>query len=88
MCSASWANHYHREAQMPRGRDEMPGEIKRVIDCIIERRSNGNAAVAITTKTRLVLKGINPDDYRADSFDNPVVLEKVKQLAKELGVAI
>jgi len=39
----------------------MAGQIKKMLDQIISKRSNGNALVISTTKTKLVLKGLNPD---------------------------
>ena len=66
----------------------MAGQIKKMLDKIIEARSHGDRTIALTTKTKLVLKGINPEDYGSDSADDPEVISRVKQVAKELGVTI
>ena len=66
----------------------MAGHIKQMIDSIIEQRSKGNPTLALTTKTKLVLKGINPDRFDAGSPDDPAVMTKVKAIAADLGVAV
>lgn len=66
----------------------MPGKIKAVITAIIDQRAKGDAAIAKLTATKLILKGIDPDRFDASSPDDPVVLEKLASLAKDLGVAI
>jgi hypothetical protein len=64
----------------------MPGQIKRMIDTIITQRSNGNTTIALTTKTKLLLKGINPDKFTLASEDDPSVVAKLRVIATELGV--
>jgi len=64
------------------------GKIKTIIDIIVEKRSNGNSTIANLTKSKMVMKGINPEKYGADSADDPQVIEKLLVLAKELNVTI
>lgn len=66
----------------------MPGQIKRMVDAILEQRSKGNPTLFLTTKTKLVLKGVNPDRFSITSPDDPALIEKVRVIAEELGVAI
>ncbi|MGD0300624.1 MAG: hypothetical protein ABSE86_26360 [Bryobacteraceae bacterium] len=66
----------------------MPGQIKRILDSIIQQRASGNPTIASTTKTKLILKGVNPDGFNGSSPDDPGVLAKVKAIAVELGVTI
>ena len=66
----------------------MPGQIKKMLDQIIETRSRGDTFLALTTKTKLVLKGINPDKYDCDSPDNPWVIKDVRRIAEELDVIL
>jgi len=63
----------------------MPGKVKRMIDSIIEQRSRGDPVLLKTTKTKLMLKGINPDRFTLKSEDDPKILEKLNKLMKELG---
>ena len=64
----------------------MPGQIKHMIDCIVEQRAKGNPTILLTTKTKLVLRGVNPDRFTATSPDDPAVMAKVKSIAAEWGV--
>jgi len=66
----------------------MAGKIKSIIDSIVNKRSNGNATIATLTKSKMVMKGINPEKYTSTSEDDPVVIEKLVVLAKELNVNI
>ena len=66
----------------------MAGQIKKLLDQIIETRSQGDTFLALTTKTKLVFKGINPEKYDCNSEDDPLIINKVRQIARELGVAL
>lgn len=64
----------------------MAGRIRLMLDHIIEKRSGGDPTLALTTKTKLILKGLNPDRYSASSPDDPIIVEKVKGVAREMGL--
>jgi hypothetical protein len=64
----------------------MAGKIKRQIDAIIIAVSKNNQTLINITKTKLVLKGLNPDKFNDQSPDDPTILEKVKLIATEFGV--
>jgi hypothetical protein len=64
----------------------MAGKIKRKIDEIIVAVAKDNQTLKNITKTKLVLKGLNPDRFDAQSPDDPVILEKLKLFAIEFGV--
>jgi len=64
----------------------MPGQIKHMLDSIMQQRSKGNATLLLTTKTKLILKGFDPDRFGADSPDDPVVMTRVRAVATELGI--
>jgi len=66
----------------------MAGVIKAMIDSIVEQRAKGNKTVGITTQTKLVLKGINPDRFNASSPDDPAVISRLKAIAADLGVRV
>ena len=66
----------------------MPGEIKRLIDSIVTKRSQGNPTLVATTKTKLVLKGIRVDDFTPSSPDDPAVISKIRQVAEEMGIKV
>lgn len=64
----------------------MAGKIKRMIDSIIEQRSKGNSIIAGTIKIKLILKGINPDQFTLQSKDNPLIIMHIEKIAKDFGV--
>jgi hypothetical protein len=66
----------------------MAGQIKRMLDSIIDQRAKGNPILIQTTKTKLTLKGLDPDRFNSASPDDPAVVEKVKAIAAELGTHV
>jgi len=66
----------------------MAGQIKRLIVSIIEKRAKGNPTIAMTTETKLIMKGIDPSQYKETSPDDPVMVAKVRAVAVELGVVL
>jgi hypothetical protein len=66
----------------------MAGTIKHMIDAITEKRSRGNPTIALTTRTKFILKGVNPASFNAASPDDPAVIAKVKAIGAEMGVSV
>lgn len=66
----------------------MAGQIKKMIDSILQQRAGSNPAIVQTTKAKFILRGINPDKFTDSSPDDPVLIEKIKGLAKEFNVKI
>lgn len=66
----------------------MAGKIKFMIDKIISDKAKGNDTIANCTRTKLILKGIAVNKYTSSSPDDPDVMKKVSQVAKELGVIL
>ncbi len=64
----------------------MPGQIRKMLDVIIAKRSKGNSTIALTTKTKLIFKGFDPDDFNPSSPDDPAAMAKIRTIAAELGV--
>jgi len=66
----------------------MAGKVKKMIDEIIEKVSKGSPIIKTTTRTKIILKGINVDKYDAQSADDPVVIQKISEIAKDFGLSI
>jgi hypothetical protein len=66
----------------------MAGQVKVMIDRIIQERSKGNALLASTTQTKLILKGFDPARYDATSPDDPMILARLRQVAAELNITL
>jgi len=64
------------------------GQIKRLIDSIIQQRAKGDPLIAIMTKSKLVLRGVDPDRFNSESEDNPEVLTIVRAIAAELATKV
>jgi hypothetical protein len=64
----------------------MPGQIKRAIDSILEQRARGNPTLLLTTKTKLILKGLDPDRFDCTSSDDENVLAQIRSVAADWGV--
>lgn len=62
----------------------MAGKIKQMIDSIINQRAKDNPMLERVIKTKLILKGINPNKYTLQSEDDPVVLAKLEKMILEL----
>ena len=67
---------------------EMAGKIKSLIDQIIEKRAKGNPLLADMTKTKMIMKGIDPSQFSSASPDDPSIIEKLSNLARELKISI
>jgi len=66
----------------------MTGEIKRMIDLIIEKRLNGYEVLKNTTRTKLIIKGFNPDRWTSQSEDDPAKIAELKQIARDMGIEL
>jgi hypothetical protein len=67
---------------------DMAGKIIQQINEIIEGVSKKDPILVRTTRTKLILKGINPDKYDRSSADDPAVSEKLIKIAAEFGLTI
>lgn len=63
----------------------MAGKINEMIETIIQERSKGNPAIAEMTKAKFILKGINPNKFDEFSADDPLIIEKLLTIAKQLN---
>ncbi|WP_321417154.1 hypothetical protein [uncultured Methanomethylovorans sp.] len=66
----------------------MVGKIKKMIDQIISEKSKQDPKLSHTINAKICMKGVIPKKYDENSPDDPVVIEKLVDIAKELGVRI
>lgn len=64
----------------------LAGKIKEMIEYMIQERSKGNPAIAEMTKAKFILKGLNPDKFNKNSFDDPIIIEKILNIAKVFNI--
>jgi hypothetical protein len=62
----------------------MAGKIRQMIDSIIDQRAKDNPMLERVIKTKLILKGINPNKYTLQSEDDPLILGKLEKMIAEL----
>jgi hypothetical protein len=78
-----------RERRAPR--DPRPGErgrVKRMLDTIVATRGRSNPLLIRTTRTKLILAGLNPSKFDASTPDDPALLARVRDVAREYGVCV
>lgn len=66
----------------------MSGKVKDLIDKIIAERSKGSTTIAATTRTKLMLKGIDVDKFTKTSLDDQTVIDKLNAIAKEMNIKL
>ena len=66
----------------------MAGKIKQLIDKMIELRAQGNPSLESTTRTKLLLKGVDTRKYTSSSGDDPEVITKIKLIAQEMNIQL
>ncbi|MGA1864276.1 MAG: hypothetical protein ACMUHX_04370 [bacterium] len=62
----------------------MAGQIKHMINSIVQQRAQGNKAVEHMTMAKLILKGIDPNKYTEQTEDDPAILSQLENLSREL----
>ena len=62
----------------------MAGKIKQMIDMIIAQRAKDNPMLVGVVKTKLMLKGIDPNKFTLQSDDDPAIIAKLEAVAREL----
>lgn len=66
----------------------MAGQIQKMIQTVITQKAKGNMVIANSIQTKLYLKGVAVDKFTAVSPDDPAVMQKVREIAKEFGVIV
>ena len=66
----------------------MAGKIKQLIDYVIKERAQGNPSLESTTRTKLLLKGVDSRKYSSSSEDDPEVIAKIRQVAQEMNIEL
>ena len=64
----------------------MAGQVRALLNRIIEFRTRGNPFLVPFVRARIMLKGICPENYDETSEDDPVMISRVKMLAVDMGI--
>ena len=66
----------------------MAGQIQKMIQATITQKAKGNMVIENSIRTKMYLKGVAVDKFTAASPDDPAVVQKVREVAKEFGVIV
>ncbi len=66
----------------------MAGQIQRMIQTVITQKAKGNTVIENSIRTKMYLKGVAVDKFTAVSPDDPAVMQKIREIAKEFGVIV
>jgi len=66
----------------------MAGQIKKMLERIIDVRGKGDDVLRRLTRAKLILKGFDPARFTLTSPEDPDTVARVKQVARELGVTL
>jgi hypothetical protein len=80
-CSAR--TRHHADPLLNEEATTMAGRIREMIDTIIGHRAKDNPMLAGVIKTKLVLKGIDPNRFNRHSDDDPVIIAKLEALIND-----
>jgi hypothetical protein len=66
----------------------MAGQLKSMIERVVQERAKGSPTLAATTRAKLLLKGIPVNDFTDRSPDDPAMIQRVRIAAGEMGVSV
>ena len=66
----------------------MAGAVHHMIEAILEQRGRGNPMLVRTTRTKLILKGLNPAKFGPETPDDPQAVARVREVAAELDIEL
>lgn len=61
---------------------------KRLVDELIEKRSKGVEYLKISTRMKLLMKGVDVQKITDDTPDDDLVLKKIHEIATELNITL
>jgi len=61
---------------------------QQLIDELINKRSNGVEFLKISTRMKLLMKGIDVQKINADTPDRPELIKKIYETASELNIIL
>ena len=68
--------------------DIMTGTARKMIDTIIAEKAQGDKALEKSVKVKLILGGIMVDKLTDSTPDDPVLINKIKNVATVYGVSV
>lgn len=66
----------------------MAGQLKSMIERVVQERAKGSPTLAVTTRAKLMLKGIPVNEFTDISEDDPAMIQRLRVAASEMGVTV
>jgi hypothetical protein len=66
----------------------VPGKMRELIDKILAHQQKTYAAAVPSTRAKMMLKGINPDQVTAQTEDDPRKVAELEKLAQSLQIPL
>lgn len=66
----------------------MAGQAHQLIEKLVTTRAQGNASVALSTRTKLLMQGIDSAKWTPTSPDDPAMIAKIRSVATAMGLSI
>ena len=66
----------------------MAGQLKSMIERVVQERAKGSPTLAVTTRAKLMLKGIPVNEFTELSADDPAMIQRLRVAASEMGVTV
>jgi len=64
----------------------MAGQAKKLVDLLVSEKAKGNKDIENFIRVKLSMKGISVSTLTESQADDPVVINKIKDVLKEFGV--
>jgi len=64
----------------------MAGQAKKLVDLLVSEKAKGNKDIENFIRVKLSMKGIPISTLTESQADDPVVINKIKDVLKEFGV--
>ncbi|MFA5975077.1 MAG: hypothetical protein WC859_02815 [Elusimicrobiota bacterium] len=64
----------------------MAGQVKQILETLIEKRSRGDTRLREIIITKMILKGFDPKKFDQNSPDDPNTIAQICHLAEEFGM--
>ena len=64
------------------------GRTKKLIDELIQKKSNGNAFQVSNVRMKLMFKGVLPDKIDDNTEDQEEIISKIFEVAKDFNVTL
>jgi len=66
----------------------MPGMICLMVRAFLEKRTEGRVHLVPSEKIKLIMKGIDPDQFTPSSPDDPIIIGRLRKIAQQMSIEL